>query len=264
MAEGARIAVDAGAAIIDINMGCPAKHVTNGESGSALMRDLDHAVSLIDAVVRAVKVPVTLKMRLGWDDRSRNAAELARRAEQAGVALVTVHGRTRCQFYTGRADWTAVRAVKDGIAIPVVINGDIVGIADAERALAASGADAVMVGRGAQGRPWFPGQLARYLATGERAEAPSLAVQHALIGALYEEILAYYGRDVGLRHARKHLGWALTTAAATVNAPTHLLKAHRSRVLTATDPALVRQSLADAFDAFGSSRNFAAAWSQAA
>jgi nifR3 family TIM-barrel protein len=269
MAEGARIAEDAGAAIIDINMGCPAKHVTNGQSGSALMRDLDHALTLIEAVVNAVKVPVTLKMRLGWDDRSRNAPELARRAERVGVALLTVHGRTRCQFYTGHADWTAVRAVKDSVSIPVVVNGDIGSFAEAERALAASGAEAVMVGRGAQGRPWFPGQLAGYLATGEQPDMPPLAVQYALICTLYEEILTHYGIDVGLRHARKHLGWALTTAAAAVAAPEHLLKAHRSRVLTAIDPVVVRQTLGEAFDAFGSclGRSFdgpASAWSKAA
>jgi tRNA-dihydrouridine synthase B len=252
MAEGARIAEASGAQIIDINMGCPAKQVTSGQSGSALMRDLDHALALIEATVSAVSVPVTLKMRLGWDDRSINAPELARRAEQAGVRLVTVHGRTRCQFYTGQADWAAVRAVKSSVSIPVVINGDVRSFADAENALALSGADAVMVGRAAQGRPWFPGQLARYLAEGKRAAAPPLPVQLHLITDLYEAALAHYGLAVGLRHARKHLGWALDAAAKTTATSAELLKRWRAHVLTADNPVEVRRRLAHAYDAFAS------------
>ena len=250
MAEGARIAEGAGAEIIDINMGCPAKHVANKQSGSALMRDLDHALSLIEATVGAVALPVTLKMRLGWDDRSINAPELARRAEQAGVRLITVHGRTRCQFYTGTADWHAIRAVKDAISIPLVVNGDIRSFADADTALRASGADAVMVGRAAQGRPWLPGQIAHYLETGQREAAPALTQQFRLIAALYDEMLDHHGLRIGLKHARKHLGWALDAAAASAGVALDTLKRWRGTVLTSETPAEARTRLAEAYDAF--------------
>jgi len=207
VAEAARLNRDRGAAIIDINFGCPVKKVVNKHAGSALMREPALARRILEATVKAVDVPVTLKMRLGWDDHSRNAPEFARMAEDCGIRMITVHGRTRCQLYKGAADWKAVREVKQATRLPVVVNGDIDGIEACERALAESGADAVMIGRGAYGRPWLPGQVAGYLADGRRRPDPDLAARREIVSEHYEAVLSHYGTGQGVRIARKHLGW---------------------------------------------------------
>jgi tRNA-dihydrouridine synthase B len=240
MAEAARYVEGQGARVIDINMGCPARKVTTGYSGSALMRDLDHALRLIEAVVGAVTVPVTLKARLGWDDASLNAATLAVRAEAAGVRMVTIHGRTRCQFYTGAADWAAIGPVKQAVAIPVIANGDITDAVSAAEALRLSGADGVMVGRGAQGAPWRPAQIAHDLFGRPAPHIPQGAALADMIVAHYEDMLVFYGTALGLRTARKHLGWYLEQAG---------LAARRSPILTADSPATVIRLIRAAFAA---------------
>lgn len=243
MADGARMAEDAGADVIDINMGCPSKSVTSGLCGSALMRDPELALRLIEATVAATALPVTLKMRLGWDHASLNAPELASRAENAGVRMITVHGRTRNQFYTGAADWDAIAAVTDAVAVPVLANGDIGSAADARRALSRSGAAGVMVGRAAQGKPWLPGALERALEDGGEAAAPSRALLLASLLALYEDTLEFYGRSLGLRVARKHIAWTIDA----VFGPD--AREHRKAICTLVDPAQVRARLRDLFEA---------------
>jgi tRNA-dihydrouridine synthase B len=258
MAEGARIAQDLGADIIDINMGCPARHVTGGYSGSALMRDLDHALTLIEATVAASRVPVTLKMRLGWDERSLNAPELARRAEAAGVQMVTVHGRTRCQFYGGQADWSAIAAVKREIGIPVIANGDCTGSADARAILAASGADGVMIGRASYGQPWLAGSIADDLEPGSGSKIPSLAEEAVLVSEHHQGILSLYGADQGNRNARKHLGWMIDRKRERGLLTVDEARAWRQRLMAENDNGAVAAAIHDLFAVLGNAEAEAA------
>lgn len=235
MAEAAKLNEDRGAAIIDINFGCPVKKVVNGHAGSALMRDEAKAAKILEATVKAVKLPVTLKMRKGWDEANQNAPKLARIAEECGIQMITVHGRTRCQLYNGTADWDFIRQVKEAVKLPVVVNGDIVTIDGAKSALEKSGADAVMVGRGAYGRPWFLRQVIEYLRDGKKVPSPEIEAQMETVLEHYQAMLSHYGTDTGLKIARKHLGWYSKGLPGSAD--------FRTRIMQITDPKLAMETV---------------------